>query len=99
MKQGKSVGTCELCGREEVERTVHHLVPKDEGGTHGATAWLCKACHRQIHALYSNKELAVRLNTIEQLRADEKIWRFIKWIRKQRGEKRVKVRKSKTKKR
>jgi len=32
------MGTCELCGRQQVETTVHHLLPKEMGGTFGATA-------------------------------------------------------------
>jgi 5-methylcytosine-specific restriction protein A len=54
-------GTSELCERKELELTVHHLVPKVEGEGLLATARLCKACHKQIHTLYSNKEFAVRL--------------------------------------
>lgn len=76
-------GTCELCKREQVEITVHHLTPKEMGGTFLPTANLCIPCHKQIHALYTNGELAVRLNTIDLLRKDEKIAKFLKWIRKQ----------------
>lgn len=36
--------TCELCERDEVETTVHHLLPKEMGGTFGATANLCIPC-------------------------------------------------------
>ena len=44
---------CELCEREDVEITVHHLLPKEMGGTFGPTANLCIPCHKQIHALYT----------------------------------------------
>ncbi|MGD6801546.1 HNH endonuclease [Rossellomorea vietnamensis] len=90
-----SIGTCELCMREEVETTRHHLTPKEEGGTFLPTAQLCKACHKQIHSLYTNEELAARLSTIESLRKDEKIGKFVKWIRKQPSTKLVRSRKSK----
>jgi 5-methylcytosine-specific restriction enzyme A len=86
--------TCELCGRSPVETTVHHLIPREEGGSYGPTADLCRTCHKQIHALYTNKELAVRLDTIERLRQDEKISKYIKWIRKQPAETLLRVRKS-----
>lgn len=86
--------TCELCGRSPVETTVHHLTPREEGGSHGQTADLCRTCHKQIHALYTNKELAVRLNTVEMLRQDEKISKYIKWIRKQPAQTLLRVRKS-----
>lgn len=91
--------TCELCGRSPVETTVHHLMPREEGGSYGPTANLCRTCHKQIHALYTNKELAVCHDTIERLRHDEKISKYIKWIRKQPAETLVRVRKSNERKR
>ena len=90
----KQLGTCELCKRQEVETTEHHLTPKEMGGTFMPTAMLCIPCHKQIHALYTNDELAVRLNTIQDLRSDPKISSFIKWIRKQPASKIVRTRKS-----
>lgn len=89
-----SVGRCELCGRSEVETTIHHLLPKEMGGTFSDTANLCIPCHKQIHALYSNKEIATRLTTLRELREDEMLSRFIKWIRKQPPTKIMKNRKS-----
>ncbi|ANE48719.1 hypothetical protein SY83_04135 [Paenibacillus swuensis] len=85
---------CELCGREDVDTTRHHLTPKEEGGTLLGTADLCIPCHKQIHALYTNKELATRLSTIEELRQDEQLSRFIKYIRKQPSRTLVRIRKS-----
>lgn len=89
-----SVGTCELCYREEVERTEHHLIPREEGGTFLETAMLCIPCHKQIHALYTNQELAVRLYTVERLKDDPQLSSFIKWIKKQPPETLPKVKKS-----
>ncbi|MGE6630911.1 HNH endonuclease [Bacillus sp. NPDC077027] len=90
----KSIGQCELCGRSNVRRTEHHLTPREEGGTFLPTAFLCLPCHKQIHALYTNQELAARLNTIEALRQDEKLVPYIKWIRRQPASKLVKTRKT-----
>ncbi|MCA1061998.1 HNH endonuclease [Rossellomorea sp. AcN35-11] len=90
----KNVGTCELCLRQKVETTIHHLTPKEVGGTFLPTAQMCIPCHKQIHSLYTNDELGARLNTIEDLRRDEKIHRFIKWIRKQPSTRLVKTKKS-----
>ncbi|MGR3763494.1 HNH endonuclease [Rossellomorea sp. NS-SX7] len=90
----KAMGTCELCARQEVATTVHHLTPKEVGGAFMPTAELCIPCHKQIHSLYTNEELAARLNTIDDLRRDEKISKFIKWIRKQPSTKLVKTKKS-----
>lgn len=88
------IGTCELCSRDELELTVHHLTPKELGGTFLPTANVCIACHKQIHALYTNEELAIRLYTIASLQDDEKISSFLKWIRKQPATKQVRIRKS-----
>lgn len=84
-------GICELCGREVEERTVHHLTPKDKGGAHKDTALLCRACHRQIHALFTNKELADHYDTLGKLKKQEQMQRFLKWIRRQSPHKKVKV--------
>jgi 5-methylcytosine-specific restriction enzyme A len=80
---GNEMETCELCGRENVETTIHHLLPKEMGGTFGATAALCIPCHKQIHALYTNHEIAARLTTLDDLKSDNQLSSFLKWIRKQ----------------
>lgn len=93
------MGLCELCGRNGVDTTVHHLLPKEMGGTFGETADLCIPCHKQIHALYTNEEIAARLATLKDLRQDEKLLRFIKWLRKQPPTKIMKTKKSNDRKR
>lgn len=87
--------TCELCKRTNLPKiTEHHLTPREEGGAKMPVAWLCVNCHKQIHALYNNKELAVRLNTLEDLENDEQIAKYLKYIRKQPSSKNVRVAKS-----
>ena len=85
---------CALCDRDAAELTKHHLLPKQEGGTQDHIVLLCESCHRQIHALYSNKELAIRLNTLDKLKEDSKIKKYIKFIKKQPPGKKVKIYKS-----
>lgn len=92
MKRKK--GQCQLCEREEVELTLHHLTPREEGGSHLPKVELCIPCHKQIHALYTNRELAIRLMTLERLKDDEEIKKYIKWIRKQSSKTLFKTRKS-----
>jgi 5-methylcytosine-specific restriction enzyme A len=99
MTKKEQLGTCELCDREDVIITVHHLTPKEMGGAFEPTANLCVSCHKQIHALYTNEELAIRLNTIEALQHDEKMSSFLKWIRKQPASKLPKMKKSNERKR
>lgn len=95
----KKLGVCQLCERGDVETTIHHLIPKEEGGTHGPRADLCIPCHKNIHALYTNKELAIRLSSVEELKQDEKIQKFIKWIQKQAPSVLVKTKRSNAKSR
>ncbi len=83
---------CELCEREMEELTVHHLIPKQKNGRYGPTIDICSACHRQIHTLYDNKRLARELNTLEKLKAEPQMEKFISWVKKQKSDKRVKVR-------
>ena len=91
----RNVGRCELCEREEVELTEHHLIPREVGGAKLQKVMLCIPCHKQVHALYTNKELASRLNTIPDLQNDEKIKKYIKWIRKQASSTMVNTKRSK----
>ena len=77
---------CDLCGRAVPVGliTLHHLVPKQKGGKAEHRRPLCKPCHRQLHATFSNAELARRYPMIEQLRQAEKLQPFLDWIRRQR---------------
>ena len=75
--------------------TVHHLVPrqtvKRKQAEEGPTIDICSACHRQIHSFYPNLQLARELNTLEKLRNEPKMLKFICWIRKQKSDKKIKV--------
>lgn len=71
--------TCALCGRPLGRRIEwHHVVPKSQGGRD--TVPLHPICHRAIHAVASNKELARRLPTLDALRAVPEMVRFLAWI-------------------
>jgi len=61
--------------------TRHHVVPKTRGGHD--VALLCKTCHRQIHALFANRELAAELGTIKSLRAHSAIRKYLRWVTRQ----------------
>lgn len=85
---------CELCGREEVELTEHHLIPKsrhdkartkrefsrDEMKTQ--IAMLCQACHNQVHEVFSNNELSTHYNTVEKIQEHSEMEKFINWVKK-----------------
>lgn len=71
---------CELCEREVKEITKHHLIPKEKGGKEFKTAHMCKTCHRQVHALFNNRELSARLFTIKRLKSHPSIQRYLKFL-------------------
>ncbi|MDO4534920.1 MAG: HNH endonuclease [Clostridium perfringens] len=86
---------CELCERHVPSLTEHHLIPKELGGRNLDTAMLCVPCHKQIHALFTNKELAIKLNSIANLKNNEKIIRYLKFIKKHPGDSYIQIKKSK----
>lgn len=73
---------CPLCERDVLLKnlTKHHLVPKSRGGKE--TEKVCRTCHRQLHALFTNKELEKELNSVEELTANEEVQKYLKWVRK-----------------
>lgn len=87
---------CQLCNRDVKKLTEHHLVPrqtvKRNQAESGETVDICSPCHRQIHSLYTNLELAKYLNTINKLQSEPKMRKFLSWIRKQDPNKKVRVR-------
>ena len=72
---------CPLCDRviPYSQRDAHHLVPKSKGGRH--TEYLHRICHRQIHAMFTETELAKHLNSVEALLAHPGIERFVTWVK------------------
>ncbi|MGB3512563.1 MAG: HNH endonuclease [Microcoleaceae cyanobacterium] len=86
---------CELCEREMERLTVHHLIPrqntKRKKADPGPTINICSACHRQIHTFFENKHLAEELNTIDKLKNEPKMQKFLLWVKKQNPNKRIQV--------
>lgn len=85
---------CALCGRDVPALTEHHLKPRSKGrrGEVLPTAMICSACHRQLHALFTNDELAREYDSVEKLRAEPRMARFLRWVRTQDGRTHVRVR-------
>jgi 5-methylcytosine-specific restriction enzyme A len=77
---------CALCQREVPIHliTQHHLKPKEKGGTAEHKTPMCKPCHKQLHAMFSNNDLAKRYDSLEALRRAPALQPFLKWIRKQK---------------
>lgn len=86
---------CPLCERPipDALKDAHHLVPKSKGGTQ--TEFLHRICHRQIHALLTETELARQYNTLEALLAHPEIASFVQWVRRKPADFSERSRKSK----
>ena len=77
---------CSLCRRLVPADLItrHHLTPREKGGAAEDRTGLCRPCHKQLHAIFSNAELAKLYDSIESLRKASKLQPFLKWIRKQK---------------
>jgi len=85
---------CELCKRGDTELTRHHLIPRarhrkgevrrcfDKAELTGRLAMLCRACHKFVHTVLSERQLASEYNTVEQLLLHPEIAKFVGWIAK-----------------
>lgn len=82
---------CEICGRDWVPLTYHHLIPRAvhakalRRGWHAeadlqAAAWLCRACHSFVHRLEGNEALAREYYTVERLLEREEVRAFAAWV-------------------
>ena len=72
---------CPICGRSipESQKDAHHLIPKSKGGK--SFEYLHRICHKQIHALFKENELAKVSNTAESLRNHSDMQTFINWVK------------------
>ncbi|KAI5291070.1 hypothetical protein KEM52_000269 [Ascosphaera acerosa] len=84
-------GACELCGRDWLPLTYHHLVPRSthakalKRGWHeahmlGRVAWLCRACHSFVHRMAANEELARRYYTVDRIMEREDARAWARWV-------------------
>lgn len=85
---------CELCNRTVSAITKHHLIPLEKGGKKFETLSLCRTCHEQIHALFTNRELSVYYHTLESLKRDQKIIKFLRFIENIPGDSHLVIKKS-----
>ncbi|ATZ47458.1 hypothetical protein BCIN_02g07360 [Botrytis cinerea B05.10] len=82
---------CELCERDWIPLTYHHLIPKFvhakvlKRGWHteedlNNVAWLCRACHSFVHRVAGHEELAREYYTVELLGEREDVQKFVDWV-------------------
>lgn len=76
---------CPLCLRPippDVAQSLHHLVPKLKGGKGGAVVLLHHICHKEIHARFTEAELAREFQTVQALRGADRMVDFLAWVAK-----------------
>lgn len=71
---------------------MSHLIPRSQrrcpavrarferAERQGETLPLCRACHNHVHYCFGEKQLALELNSAEQLLAQSEILRFVDWL-------------------
>ncbi|EXJ85724.1 hypothetical protein A1O1_06092 [Capronia coronata CBS 617.96] len=89
---------CEICDRDWVPLTYHHLIPKEvhakvlKRGWHeehrlNSVAWLCRACHSFVHRMASNEELAREWYTVDLICSREDVQKWAQWVSRVRWKK------------
>ncbi|CAK7229878.1 hypothetical protein SCUCBS95973_007379 [Sporothrix curviconia] len=84
------VDGCEICGRDWLRLSYHHLIPRFvhakvvKRGWHRAdelqnVAWLCGACHWRVHRFASHEDLARHYYTVDRLLAAPEMQRYVAW--------------------
>ena len=75
---------CLICERELGSKNIskHHLIPKSKGGKNSETILIHNICHQKIHSVFTEKELKEEFHTIDKLKGNEEIIKFIKWVSK-----------------
>lgn len=87
----KRATACEICDRDWVPLTYHHLIPRQmhakavkrhwhEQWRLDSVAWLCRACHSFVHQAASNEELAREWWSVERLLTREDVQTWSKWV-------------------
>lgn len=82
---------CEICEREHLPLTYHHLIPRAvhakavKRGWHrewelNKVAWLCRACHSFVHKIESNEVLAKEFYSVELLIGREDVQKWASWV-------------------
>jgi hypothetical protein len=72
---------CALCGRTLAEPfNKHHLLPLSKGGKNTPTILLHKICHDKIHSVFTETELKRYYHTMDRMKENQEVQRFLKWI-------------------
>lgn len=85
------VTACEICGRDWINLSYHHLIPRMvhtkvvKRGWHRAdelqnVAWLCGACHKFVHHFAGHEDLARNYYTVDLLMGAEEVREWAAWV-------------------
>lgn len=83
---------CICCGRAITEISKHHLIPRSRHHNKKVkrdfartklqqTISICRACHEQIHTIFSEKELGRHYNQIDNMLSHPAMVKFAAWIK------------------
>ena len=77
--ESKVNNKCALCGRELAEPfDRHHIIPRSRGGREKVE--LHRICHSKIHSVFTIKELKSEFSSIDELKQNKGIMKFVKWL-------------------
>ncbi|KAL4896521.1 hypothetical protein BDV59DRAFT_198887 [Aspergillus ambiguus] len=82
---------CEICERDWIPLSYHHLIPRGvhakvlKKGWHdewmlNSVAWLCRACHSFVHRMATNEELAREWYTVDRILERQDVQDWAKWV-------------------
>lgn len=78
---------CSICRRsinDEDYVEKHHLIPVVKKGKNKETIKVCIDCGDQLHKLFSVNELKDELSSLDAILNNERVKKWIKWIKKQK---------------
>jgi hypothetical protein len=89
--QNTRKSACEICERDWIPLSYHHLIPKQvhskvlKRGWHeewklNSVAWLCRACHCFVHRMASNEDLARNWYTVDRILEREDVQEWARWV-------------------
>lgn len=87
---------CSICKREgdSYYFEKHHLIPQSNSDTID----VCIQCGDQLHLLFDNNFLKTELNTLEKIKQNEQVKKYVSWVRNKPIERHFTVAKKKRRK-
>ncbi len=82
--EGSTDARCPICERPLIDGPSvdrHHWVPLSRGGREAAV--LHRICHRMLHRLFTEAELARSYSTADAVLGHPDMQRFVAWVRRQ----------------